>query len=560
MALWESRAEKAVRNSLQSWLTWQHSAYCAEMERRLHYMNGAQITQNPNGIANTKAGGYELVKIWNDSLAGPGWDDIRCMLPEASRNTPIKAVGVPLLQKMIRSLAVLYKAPVKSRKLKFQGSTDDMATRMLSEIYDSGRHHVAADRFCEWVYLFDTAFQFVQYDERRKTIRYKNLAPFDVFVSAAEEDPSDLQHPECLVAIRMPQPQGSTDPHVWQVWHRAEYWYERDGDGNKYKTLLAEGGEKGRNPNPYLSPNEESGYSNVYGRGDFIKPILGQHSVETDDIYYAGDDLKVNMNQRMDRMFTAIGSTMEWQGFAIPVFSAVDREEVADQPLTPMSPIALERDEASFSFERPAAPLGEMMSVMVKIGRMFARLADMDPEEVDPNSKVSSGVSRAQSRLSLQERRDGLIPMWRPYEREVAWLTSSVWNAHVDDERQLPFIERYKPPGVDAWEVETVFGSTPAAADPLADAMTKKMLLELGVVSISELIAMDRGISVDSASQMHDEIVEYNEKFGFTQQKSKTFADLARTGQSGNRPLFPDRDNGSGVTTSGSGNQTLPRE
>tara|TARA_Y100001973_G_C5207560_1_gene342716 strand:- start:3843 stop:5525 length:1683 start_codon:yes stop_codon:yes gene_type:complete len=560
MALWESRAEEAVRNSLQSWLTWQQSAYCAEMERRLHYMNGAQIVQNPNNIANTRAGGHELVKIWNDSLSGPGWDDVRCMLPEASRNTAVKAVGVPLLQKMIRSLAVVYKAPVKSRKLKFQGSEDETATRILDEIYTSGRHHVAADRFCEWVYLFDTAFQFVQFDERRGTIRYKNLAPFDVFVRAADEDPSDLQHPECLVAIRMAQPQGTTDPHIWQVWHRAEYWYQRDGDGNSYKTVLAEGGEKGRNDNPYFTPDGTSSYQNKYGRGHFIKPILVQHSVETEEIYYAGDDLKVVMNQRMDRMFTAVGTTMEWQGFAIPVFSSVDREEIADQPLTPMSPIALERDESKFTFERPAAPLGEMMSVMVKIGRMFARLADMDPEEVDPNSKVTSGVSRAQSRIAIQERRDGLVPMWRPYEREVAWLTASIWNAHVDDERQLPNIERYKPPGIDAWEVETVFGNIPVAADPLADAMTKKMLLELGIVSIPELISMDRGISIDAAKTMHEEIVAYNEKYGFAKEKAQTFADIARVGQPGNRPLFEDRDNNSGVVTADGGNQTLPRE
>ena len=560
MALWESRAEEAVRESYQSWWTWQHSAYCSEMERRLHYMNGSQIVQNPEVLANRELGGPNLVKYWNQCLSGPGWDDVRCMLPEATRNVPIKAIGVPLLQKMIRSLAVVYKTPVKSRRM-FQGSdVDKEASALLSEIYEGGNHSVSADKFCEWVCLFDTAFQWVQFDSRRKTIRYRNLAPFDVFVKAADEDPSDIQHPECQIAIKMRQPQGTLDTEVWQVWHKEKYWYERVGDASHYKTVLCEKGGKGEVDNPYLIPDEDSPYFNSYGRGHFIRPILVHHSTDTDEIYYAGDDLKVGMNQRMDRLFTAIGNTAEWQGFAVPVFKGVDREELQGQPLTPMSPLTLEREEASFSFERPAAPMGEMMSIMVKLGRMFARLADMDPEEVDPNTKVTSGVSRAQARIALQERRDSLIPLWLPYEREVAWLTSVVWNTHAGEGvPKLPEIGRYKIPGVDGWSIETVFGEYSIAADPLADSMTKKMLIELGLVTVPELIAIDRGVSIESAKDMHEEIVRYNEEFGFGAPKVKTFGDMARLGQPGNRPLFPEQK-GKGNVTSDSGNVSLPSE
>ncbi|MEK9736243.1 MAG: hypothetical protein VW239_02850, partial [Candidatus Nanopelagicales bacterium] len=132
--------------------------------------------------------------------------------------------------------------------------------------------------------------------------------------------------PDCLVAIAQLD-QGitvqstKTDEIVWQVWHGDRFWYERV-EGQAYTDAACT--MEGTNPNPYRD-----------ARGRPVKPILVTHSGDTNAVYYTASDDLVIMNQRLDRLLTALSYTMEYQGFAIPVATGMDPEQAATQPWSP---------------------------------------------------------------------------------------------------------------------------------------------------------------------------------------------------------------------------------
>lgn len=563
-SLWDDRSAKAIRDSVHNHDTFQWTAYCAEMRERLVYFRGNQVVQNPNPLVNHTAAGSELVDVWNSSLSGPGWDDIRVALNETSRNAPIHPEAVPFLQKVIRNIAVVYSKPVRSRTLTTGGDPDKDASKLLAEVYAAGKRGLLDNHFCQWVHLFDTAFMYFGWDAARQTVRPRVLAPWQVFVEPDVDDPSDLQSLDCKVRILMEDPPQHIEELdgtlTWQVWQGDEFWYER-GDRGDARFEDRDCTIQGSMANPYRDKD-----------GRPVKPILVQHSAPSDDIYYVGDHLKVIANKAIDRMMTGLGSTLKWSSFAVPVFQGLDQDEINGAVLSPMTPLALSQPDSNFKFERPASPLGETMQVIVRKARMYARLHDMDPEEVDPESKVMSGSARMMSRVSLQERRDNLVPLWMPYERESAWLTCVVWNAHRPQGDgnpsalpALPAIRRFKRPGdPEGYELETTFGDMSVAADPLADAMAVKMRCEMGLQTPADQIATERGVSIDSAKDIHKANVEYNEATA----PSVTFADIARgrsnadkpgrIGGPGNPPLKPDEPGRGDNVAVGSGNAATP--
>jgi len=541
----------AQRRGHKKYKEWLSSEYTAEMRRRKDYYDGTQVVQNASLLEQVDT---ITPDTWRSTLSGPGWDNVRAMLPDATKESIVQPMTINLTPVIINNRQVVYMVPAKRRDIVKDGKKDEEASKTLAVLMKGCRHDLISDQLCKWTGLFATAFQMVTFDERYNRLKKTNLEPWRVHVIPSAEAPDDIQHPDCCVAISQnvawESKQDKTDGGrtVWQVWWRDLYWYETV---ENQPFMDPDCTEPGVNVNPYTDVNGES-----------VKPIIVTHENITTQIHDPGSDMIVLQNQAIDRHLTAVGNTMEFQGFGVPVFTGTTVEEVAAQGYAPASPIVLRDDQAKFSFEHPAAPVSEFVAAVNRMLKMFARLQSVDPDMVDSESKIQSGVSRALSRMALTERREQEFPKWLEYEWESMWLCAIIWNTHTKSKKKLPTVHRF--PTVDETvTMECEFGDLEPVVDPLADSIAIKGLMDLGVVSLPEVIAAKRRISITAAEHVAEIVKKQNDKY-----RPATLLDMARAagpggppriGQNGNRPMNEDKEpsRAGGNTTAFSGNQKV---
>jgi len=599
-----------ARRGHDSYTEWMSGQYAHEMRRRFEYYEVNQVVQDPAVLQGKQ---YITPKLWRTAHRGSGWDDIRAMLPDATENTIVKPMVVNFTQVVVDNTGIVYSVPPKKREVlkgvvklvelplvgpekppemevgpdgipkpkpveppppeppdqltrlfatAFQQISYDEdnqrieveATQILNDVYESAEHDTKADQLCKWTRLFATAFQQISYDEDNQRIVKTNLQPQDVYVCPDKKRPWDLQHPNCFVAVRQDldwETKSRPDSKIiWQCWWGKYWWYETE-ECVPFRDLDML--EEGVNENPYTD--------SITGRP--VKPILVVHDKITGHVHDAGSDALVQQNQVFDRGMTGVTHTQEFQGFAIPVFSGTDVEEVEANPYSAAAPVILRDPQAKLSFAHPAAPIGESQGAVIKGMRTAARLHQIDPELVDPETKVQSGTSRAQGRIALAERRIVEFPKWVPFERESYWITGIMWNYHNPEGKQFLVIARFDNPNIPESEKVRIlvqFGELAPVTDPMADAATNKMNLEMNVITTADIVASQRQIPVERAQEIVDENRARNKaERPPSLLEMKRAGGPPRLGQSGNRPTNPDRpaDKTGGNTTSASGNNVI---
>jgi hypothetical protein len=539
-----------ARKGQDSYTEWTTGQYAFEMRRRFEYYEVNQVVQDSTKLQGKS---YITPKLWKSAHKGSGWDDIRAMLPDATENTIVKPMVVNFAQVVVNNTGIVYSVPPKKREVLKGTEVQEEETEITNDVYVSAEHDVKADQLCKWSRLFSTAFQQISYDEDNQRVVKTNLQPQDVYVVPDKSRTWDLQHPNCFVAIRQDldwETKSKPDSHIiWQCWWGKYWWYETE-ECQPFMDL--DMSVPGVNVNPYT--DERTGRP--------IKPIIVVHDSITGHIHDPGSDALVQQNQVFDRGFTGVTHTQEFQGFAIPVFTGTDVEEVESNPYSAAAPVILRDPMAKLSFAHPAAPIGENQGAVIKGMRTAARLHQIDPELVDPETKVQSGTARAQGRIALAERRIIEFPKWVPFERESYWITGTIWNYHNPEGKKFMVIARFDSPNIpreEKFDLLVQFGELAPVTDPLADASTNKMNLDMNVITTADIVASQRQIPVERAQAIVDENRTKNKV------ERPTPLDMKppdRIGQSGNRPTNEDRpsDKTGGNTTSASGNVSFGKK
>lgn len=546
------------RKGHASYSEWIAGQYASEMRRRSLYYKAEQVTVNPSLLEGKE---YISAAQWGAAHSGPGWDDIRSMLPEATKRTVVKPFLTNFAQVVTDNRQIVYAVPAKARSLVKGETILEKESDLYKRICAAAEHDTVSDQFCKWTGLFFTAFQQIAYDEEDERIVKKNIQPQDVYVIPDPRRVTDIQAPDCFVAVRQgldyeTKVQGS-ESSVWQCWWRDLWWYETE-DAGPFQDITLD--TPGTNENPY---------TDIKGRP--LKPFIVAHDQPTDLIHDAGSDLLVQQNQCFDRGFTGLIHAQEYQGFSIAVFTGTSMEEVEAQPHSPAAPVVLEDPQADLKFAYPATQISENQGAVIKGMRTSARLQMIDPELVDPETKVQSGTARAQGRVALAERRIVEYPKWAPYERESYRIVAAVWNYHVDGEKLLE-IPRYTSPAIQSSEAVSIvveFSDLDVITDGLANAATNKMNLDMNVISRPEIVAAMRKIPLSMAEKIVDDIKKRNDKDkppslldkvkGKGPPQDGEDGGIPRIGQPGNRPTNEDREDSrtGGVVTGASGNRSM---
>ncbi len=552
---------EALRNGEMDYITWLESSYTCEMQRRQAYYDMNQVQSDAGALRQLETE-YITPDNWNLAHSGPGWEDIRAMLPDATAETCVKPVATNFAQVIVDNRAVVYDEAPERREIVVGDKPDEKSTKNLGLIYDACLHDLTSKYLCRWTSLFGTAFQVISYDEEEECLVKTNVEPYRVR-AIAPDGVTNIQNPEVVVSIAQDLltlgdiSRDNGNLRVWQVWWRDMWWYETV-EGSTFQDI--ELTEPGFNMNPYKD-----------NKGRPVKPILVVHDNPTvTKIHEPGSDILILQNQVVDRMYTGNAHTMEYQTFAVPVITGADIEEVEAQPYSAGAPQVYRNENTRFQFAHPAAPIGESVGATTKITRTFARLHKVDSELVDGESTVQSGVSRAQSRTALTERRNEEFPKWKVYERESYWLSSIVWNTFNPSEK-LPVPDRKPRPGPKVIVLLVQFGEMDLAIDPLSESATITADIKNDLISRSEVIAARRRIPLERAKLIHKDIKKQNEDdkpkeemmFGVGGPKKPGEPGMPRLGQSGNRPTnLDERDKSKvgGNTTSATGNVSIGKK
>jgi hypothetical protein len=244
------------------------------------------------------------------------------------------------------------------------------------------------------------------------------------------------------------------------------------------------------------------------------------------------------------------------------VVTGVEPEEMEANPHSPGAPVILRDPQAQYRFANPNSRPSEFLSATRMAGRFVARLYAVDPELVDPDSKVQSGVSRAISRLSLIERRKAEFPKWVGYERETYWISAIVWNTFQTDARdKMREIDRFVSARVSAPKESVVVEFAPLApsVDAVSDALANRTNLDLNLTTREEILATAKDIDLEAAKVIAEQFKKTNEKDRGMQLLKPSEEGIQRIGQMGNRPANLDKergrsDHGPGETMAGGHN------
>jgi hypothetical protein len=545
---------------------WVATDYVQDMWRRKAYYDERQVevnTRSANVSASAEHGpGYASDIMspdqWNMMHEGPGWEDICSMLPDATQESCVKFFGINLTPVIINNRQVVYSLPVKSRAVRVDGKEDEETSRRYRRLTKAANHDLLADQLCKWSGLFTTAFQMFAYDEKHKRVTRHNLEPWRVLAFESEGHSSDLQDPGVMVCVLLTSEDltrktAREDRPVWQVWWRDRYWFERE-PARPFKDR--ECTVEGTNENPFRDKD-----------GNPVKPILSVKDIVSDQIYERGSDMLIQQSQVIDRQLTSANYTVEYQGFAVPVVTGADPEEVEANPHSPGAAVVLRNPDSDYRYVNPNARPSEFLSAIRTAARTVARLYAVDPELVDPDSKVQSGVAKAQSRVSLIERRKREFPKWVVYEREAYWITAVIWNTFHAGGAELLEIDRFISGDPSRPEEEVVVEYAPLAPtiDELSDSMANKANLDMNLTTREEILATQKDIDIEAARKMAADFKKTNEKdrgLKLLTTPTAAGADNLRMGQMGNRPHNPeevDGDKRPGVTAA-SGNLSLDRK
>lgn len=543
---------------------WVSSDYVLDMWRRKAYYDERQVEVNNENVTFTTDQiigddpKFLTPEQWNQMHSGPGWEDICSMLPDATQETCVKFFGLNLTPVIINNRQVVYSLPVKGRLLRVDGEEEKESTRIYTRLTKAAQHDLRADQLCKWTGLFTTAFQMFSYDERNKRVVRHNLEPWRVLAFESDDYSRDLQDPGVMVCVMMHSEDLTRafrreERPVWQVWWKDRYWFERE-PARPYKDRACT--VEGTNENPFRD-----------NAGNPVKPILSTKDVISDHIYERGSDMLIQQSQVIDRQLTSANYTVEYQGFAVPVIAGADPEEVEANPHSPGAAVVFRDSQASYQYANPNARPSEFMAAIRTGARTVARLYAVDPELVDPDSKVQSGVAKAQGRVALMERRKTEFPKWKDYEREAYWMTAVIWNTY-NPETQMRLIDRFLSGDPSRPEEELVVEFAPLipSVDELSDALANKTNLDLNLTTREEILATKKDVDLDTAKVIAAEFKKVNEKdrgmplrlaAGAAQQEG-----LPRIGTFGNPPgnldLPPGEEKGPGAAA-GAGNLSMDR-
>lgn len=568
------------------WQTWENTRYFSEMERRGVYYEGRQFEFD------AREGG-----LWNARWWGPGWDDICNMLPEETSAIDVRPDSTNIVRPLVDSVSVVYSTPPQDRgiysvdltkveeevvdssqpqlslfngNLAHSGHRERLnkASALYQTILDSTNFNALLGDFNKQVTLYNTAFQFYGWDESYNRLKVRNIPPHQLLVEqeGPVADPGNIQDPNYKLIYLVAEHE-DYEKCIWSVWYQDRYWYE-DSKGERYQDPSLT--RKGTNQNPYLDE-----------RGETVKPFIVVHSVTNPtNIYYPGSDLLVLNSQTLDRQLTGLDRAVTNQSFALAVIRGADQDTLNSLVLSPSAIVSLPDPDADMKYLQPLAPIAETFNTIIKklrtIGKSFAR----DPDILDPEQKVVSGVASAQRKQNQAELREDQFKIWQVFEREAYWLTSIVWNTHTRNS-ELPIIRRYQSPiDMEYIDIQVVFGDFEISSDPLAKALEQEKLISLNVLTAVDIIMKRDRVNKETALARYLSNMRFNFENPTTPrnftaymaalnsnegQESSMFEeeeDSQRLGQPGNRPEVEDKEpNRTGEsTTASSGNKTIDLE
>lgn len=259
------------------------------------------------------------------------------------------------------------------------------------------------------------------------------------------------------------------------VWWTDELNFETDGNGQ----LIDEEIRHGLGRLPFVEISKQKAYEY------WVDHHCGAVDFSEDFICYVADLCNIS----------------KLQGFSQAVISA---EKAPDHfNLGPKSVLFLPQDENSnkdpkFEFVSPSPDLGSMLKILESKLSIFMTSMGLDPKKLSFNGEsqtFNSGIERFMAQMQDFQNSQEDIALFRSFEIDLFDLLKR-WSQELSlTEVDIPFI-------ADNFELVVNFSGPEAMLTESEKVSIIKQKLDLGLISLVEAVAKDRGISLEEAQEL----------------------------------------------------------
>lgn len=319
--------------------------------------------------------------------------------------------------------------------------------------------------------------------------RWFNHAPYRVAVDYDPDDPGNIEY---AIGIHVRPKQAQLDESVTP--DRTVSWTY-----NRQTETFHAYHHSGSHRYPLGTFDEEDGV-NQYGFHPFT--LFHSDPPEDGEVYLPARDDWWAEQRFVCRWLIALANVGDYQGFAVPVFSNYEGNEIP--PVGPNMPVNLKGDQASFNFATPGSNIRDLEQMFENSLRRFAVAEGLPPNAWSVDSSVVSMAGARILRQPLEERRVERIEPMTDSINQMFEHHKGVCNYHRKNTEGAVLYE-------DGTQLVIKMKPVPMPSDPFQTSQSQQTRYALNLSDPVTDIMIEQRVDREEAVKLHQQHKEVNE-------------------------------------------------
>lgn len=428
--------------------------------------------------------------------------------------------SINLTKKIIKEQASLY----KNDPIRTFTDMNELQTQYALDLYDYCSANVKFKKANEVYKLCDQSQ--LQIVLRNGKIEFRPLYPHHYDVIPSTQNPEEA---ECYVISSFDKTQLFMGQYKGDS-RRSDSYYsdtinQKIGDPDDYKSrelfywwtkdynfiTNADGVYVDSNGVPLVGLSEND-IKNPIG----MLPFVDVAADKDFEFYVRSGYNTVNFTIDLGLLLSDVSEISRLQGFSQAIISSV--EEPKDLTIGPrraiwlkVSPQADQATRPTFEFQSPSPDLGNSLQLISNFMSMYLTSQGVSPKLINASGmqeSFTSGVDRFLSMVEKFEASQDDMSLFMSVEKK-AWSIVKAWNNVYYNATDNGFDEKLSGTLIpQSAEISVKYGKPEMVLSENDKLATIEKRLDLGLISIAEAIAFDRGIPKEQAEEVIAEIAE----------------------------------------------------
>lgn len=346
--------------------------------------------------------------------------------------------------KMVRTLAQAYRQPPARTIVNADG--DEIDSPAYNRHTDATHKSIVLKEAERMSILHKACLVVAEWDEARRSIRYRILLPYQADVLSSAHDAQNME--AVVFTVKRPEsylgmPTGGLAESY--IYMDAEHAYEFSAFGD----IRRPDGQEASAADAMLFPEIGDELRNPYG----VLPVVAfRSSYEVSDQFWPYiDDTWVSLNQAVNQVLTDLFMAENFQAFAqwwtrgggSGYNTATGQSTAANLRLSRMSILEL-GPEGELGSTSPDSHISEIIDVLEIVMRLGAWTSDVGEFSLNGAKQIQSGIAYIMSRYDTIENTENRREFYRQAEGELFRVEKAILNyqvgAGIPDDARLDIV------------------------------------------------------------------------------------------------------------------------